>query len=526
MSYCIYLRKSRADLEAEARGEGETLARHKKILLELSKRLKINLTEIYHEIVSGETIASRPIMQQLLSEVEQGLWEGVLVIEIERLARGDTIDQGIVAQAFKFSKTKIITPVKTYDPNNEYDEEYFEFGLFMSRREYKTINRRLQNGRITSVKEGKYLGSKPPYGYNRKKLERQKGFTLEINQEQAEIVKLIFELYTKGESKSDGTSKRIGVSLIVRKLNELKTLPMNGDVWVPATIQSLLRNPVYVGKIRWNSRPSIKKMTNGQIRKERPRAKPEDWILVEGLHEPIIDHATWELAQMFLSENPTRPVPHNKKIENPLSGLIICGMCGRRMVRRPYGGRQAETLMCPITACKNVSSRLIDVETKLIQSLEIWLCNYKIVWENENIKQSKTQIDIKKNAIRKLDIELSNISKQMDNLHNLLEQGIYSIEKFLERSKILSDRAEEIQQNKNNFIEALEQNTKDEEIKKLIIPKIEKVLELYSASSSPAFKNELLSEVLEKVVYTKSKNGRWHNRPDDFELVLFPKYAK
>lgn len=153
--YCMYLRKSRADLEAETRGEGETLAKHERILLALARKLKINVTKIYKEIVSGETIAARPVMQQLLSDVEKGMWKGVLVVEVERLARGDTMDQGLVAQTFKYSDTKIITPIKTYDPNDEFDEEYFEFGLFMSRREYKTINRRLQRGRALSAKEGK-----------------------------------------------------------------------------------------------------------------------------------------------------------------------------------------------------------------------------------------------------------------------------------------------------------------------------------------------------------------------------------
>ena len=148
MQYCIYLRKSRSDTEAEERGEGETLVRHEKALCELAEKLQLNVTKIYREIVSGETIAARPVMQQLLSEVEQGIWDGVLVMEVERLARGDTIDQGLVAQTFKYSNTEIITPLKTFDPANEFDEEYFEFGLFMSRREYKTINRRLQRGRI------------------------------------------------------------------------------------------------------------------------------------------------------------------------------------------------------------------------------------------------------------------------------------------------------------------------------------------------------------------------------------------
>lgn len=161
--YALYLRKSRADYEAEARGEGETLARHEKMLIELARRYNFSIGKIYREIVSGESIEARPVVQELLKDVQSGRWKGVLVVEVERLARGDTMDQGRVAKSFKFSDTKIITPIKIYDPNNEFDEEYFEFGLFMSRREYKVINRRLQRGRLASVKEGKYVGSIPPY---------------------------------------------------------------------------------------------------------------------------------------------------------------------------------------------------------------------------------------------------------------------------------------------------------------------------------------------------------------------------
>lgn len=137
--YCIYLRKSRADMDAEAHGEGETLARHEKLLLEVAKRKELNITQIHREIVSGDTIVARPVMQHLLQEVRDGRWAGVLVVEVERLARGETIDQGIVAQTFTSTETKIITPIKDYDPTNEFDEEYFEFGLFMSRREYKSL---------------------------------------------------------------------------------------------------------------------------------------------------------------------------------------------------------------------------------------------------------------------------------------------------------------------------------------------------------------------------------------------------
>lgn len=205
MNYAIYLRKSRADLEYE--NEIDTLVKHEKTLLEFAEKRGFTISNIYREVVSGDTIASRPQMQQLLQDVERCAYDGVLVMEVERLARGDTIDQGIVAQAFKLSHTKIITPIKTYDPNNEYDEEYFEFGLFMSRREFKTIKRRLNAGRLRSVKDGNYIGSVAPYGYEKARIDKR--WTLTIKENEAEIVKMIFNWYTSGTSKHE----------IARKLN-------------------------------------------------------------------------------------------------------------------------------------------------------------------------------------------------------------------------------------------------------------------------------------------------------------------
>ena len=121
--FAIYLRKSRKDLENQ---DYDVLKRHRKILLDFakSKRITIHEEDIYEEVVSGETIQDRPIIQNLLKKIEAGYYKAVLVMEIERLARGNTIDQGIIAQAFQLTNTLIITPNKTYDSNNEYDNEF------------------------------------------------------------------------------------------------------------------------------------------------------------------------------------------------------------------------------------------------------------------------------------------------------------------------------------------------------------------------------------------------------------------
>ena len=183
-------------------------------LIELSKKQNLNIVKIYKEIVSGDSIAARPQMQALLEDVTVGKYAGVLVVEIERLARGDTIDQGIVAQAFRDSSTKIITPTKTYDPDNEFDEEYFEFALFMSRREYKTIKRRMQAGRLASVKEGNYISTTAPYGY-RKVNPEPKVHTLAIIPEEAEIIRLIYNMYLEGH----------GTKYIADELNKIGISP-------------------------------------------------------------------------------------------------------------------------------------------------------------------------------------------------------------------------------------------------------------------------------------------------------------
>ena len=512
--YCIYLRKSRADLEAEARGEGETLKRHEKILLELAKKMNISISKIYKEIESGETIAARPAMQELLSDIEKDMWEGVLVVEVERLARGDTIDQGIVAQAFKYTNTKIITPMKTYDPSNEFDEEYFEFGLFMSRREYKTINRRLQQGRIQSIKEGKYVGNVAPYGYKRKKLENQKGYTLEPLEEEAKIVKLIYKWYTG--------ANRIGVSIIANKLNEMKIPTRKGGDWTTSTIRGILSNPVYIGKIKWNSRPQKKKIIDGEIKKERPRANKEEWILVDGLHKPIIDEETYNLAQEYLDKNPSVPVPTRHKIKNPLAGLIECGMCGRNMNRRPYP-KSPSSLMCVGPTCPNVSSPLHLVEEKLLQILKDWLEAYKLEIKKQEKQENILEVNVVEKSIENIDNELETLNKQLNSLHDLLEQGIYNVDTFMERSKILNNKINAAKESKRELEKKLNNIATIEENKKTIIPKIEKVIDLYWKAKTPKEKNELLKEVIDKVVYTKKEGGRWSGKVDSFTLDLYPK---
>lgn len=509
--YSLYLRKSRADLEAEERGEGETLARHEKMLIELARRYGFSIGKIYREIVSGESIEARPVVQELLRDVETGRWKGVLVVEVERLARGDTMDQGRVAKSFKFSNTKIITPIKIYDPNNEFDEEYFEFGLFMSRREYKTINRRLQRGRISSVKEGKYVASVAPYGYDRVKLKNDKGFSLEMNDE-ASTVKKIFELFAYNE---------IAINEVVRQLNIGGYKPRKTEEWTISAVRDILSNPVYIGKIKWDSRKNVKEYKNGKIINTRPRNS--DYILCDGLHKPIIDVKTWDIVQEKRSKN-IPAVVHNNVVQNPLVGIVYCSKCGKVMQRRPYKAKGWEpTLICPNKNCDNVSSKLNIVEDKIISSLKEWLVDYRIDYDNyakeiENKKKKNYEESI---SNLKKELELQN--KKLANVYDFFEEGTYTREMFSERCRVISATITNLNSNIKEFEKQIELENKKDEGKKAIIPKVENVLDIYPKLRTAEEKNNLLKTVVKKVEYLKTEKAiRKDSDPTNFELDIYP----
>ena len=120
MNTCIYLRKSRKG-DDQNETPAETLRRHREQLLALAEKMELCVINIKEEIMSGDSIASRPAMQELLEEVEEGKYDAVLVMDIDRLGRGSMIDQGVISRTFRESETLVITPDKTYDLSDDLD---------------------------------------------------------------------------------------------------------------------------------------------------------------------------------------------------------------------------------------------------------------------------------------------------------------------------------------------------------------------------------------------------------------------
>lgn len=457
----LYLRKSREDEE----NREETLERHNTMLLDYCKRNSLIIVDTFKEIVSGESIANRPEMQKLLDNVANNMYDGVVCIELERLSRGNPVDQCEILDIFKSTNTKIYTLNKVYDlSKEEIDEEYFEFALFMSRREYKTIVRRLQRGKLQATKDGYYTGGMLPFGYTKERING--GWVLVPHPQEAQIVKHIFNMYING----------IGTWTIAKYLNEKGIKTRMNKTFMDYTILDMISNKNYIGMIK--------------------STKLNIWV--EGKHEGIINPILFERAQEIKSQSTRKK--REVKSRNPLATIAKCGLCGYTL-RRTTNKNSIEYMGCVRNACKNQSTKLTVLEDIIIDELSKQLKDFNYFVENYG--KDNTVIDNSKSELDLLTKELKKKNTMLEKACEMLEQGIYTIDLYKKRTSNLENEIEEIENRINQLNNPVE--TEDIKIKKAI-PILSEVVKNYH-NLDPKEKNILLKRIVKRIEYTKLDNN-------------------
>lgn len=487
MKVAIYIRKSREDRDDY---KEDTLLRHERLLKEYCDKydLRYNEDSIYREIVSGDSINNRPQMQQLLKDVESGLYDGVVVVELQRLSRGNGIDQEIIKETFRKSGTIIYTLNKAYDlsSGDELDEDMLELSLFLSRQELKAIKRRMIRGKKQAQKEGYYTGATIPFGYNKEK--QNKGFVLVPNEFEAPIVKMIFNKYAY---------EGVNISELVDYLNNNGIRTRKGKLWEPVLLRRLMKNKIYLG--------FINSTTNGVTTQ------------FKGKHQPLIDENTYNLVLDRFNNNAPK-VKASNTLKNPLATFLRCSQCGKVMNLRNRSNKPP-MLDCKNKHCNNLGAYFHFVEKKLIEELQEELKNFNYFLENTADETRK----IKEEKEREKAFIKSNIDKKNDMIRRcceMLEEGIYSKDRYLERVQAIEEDLKAL----NLKYEELDTLEFDEENRvKKAIPILEKVLKEYWNLDS-VDKNTLLKTIIDKVEYTKSKRKQIKDEFDNnFELKIFLK---
>lgn len=322
-----YLRKSRSDdplLSVE-----EVLEKHEAILDEWAEKYlgeKIPEENKFREVVSGETIADRPEVQNVLKMIESPKYKAILIVEVQRLSRGDLEDAGRLIKLLRYTNTLVITPPKTYDLRDEYDRDAFERELKRGN-EFLEYQKKIMNrGRLLSVSQGNFIGQRPPYGYDKVWVMegKRKCPTLAINEEKANVVRMIFDMYVNQD---------MGRPSICYRLDELGIEPPKGKHWSPAGLKDLMENVHYLGKVKWNWRKTVTIVEDGEIRKTSPKSKIGEYLIYEGKHPAIISEELFNAALEKQGRN-HRAKP-TTKIRNPFASVLYC-QCGKVMTLRTY----------------------------------------------------------------------------------------------------------------------------------------------------------------------------------------------
>lgn len=437
-----YGRKSRTDdplLTVE-----EVLEKHHNILNEYAEKYlggPIPEENRYMEVGSGESLKERPEITRLLKDIEDPEVQAILVVDVQRLSRGDLEDAGRLIRLLRYTNTYVITPMKTYDLRDEYDRDAFERELKRGN-DYLEYYKKIQaRGKLLSVKEGNFIGNIPPYGFDRDTIVDGKKtcHTLKENKEEADVVRMIFDWYCNDD---------IGANAICRRLEQLGIRTRSGSkIWKGTTIYNILSNEHYIGCVRWNWRKTERVIENQEIRKTRP--KPEEYLLFEGKHDGIVSREQFELAQRIRGTRPRTNT--DRSLKNPLSGLMFCTRCGSQITYNTYRNKGVDfsppRYHCTNQVhCKNGSVFVHEIIDHICGVLEDCIEDFEIRIDDnkdDSIKLHRALIKRLKDKIEQLERkELS----QWEALHDPDPEKRMPNEIFQKLNKKLLDEKEEVKQ--------------------------------------------------------------------------------
>ena len=488
----IYLRKSRADNPTES--VEEVLAKHESMLQEKALKefgRKIPEENIYREVVSGETIDDRPKMQEVLSKIENPNIRACMVVEPSRLSRGDLMDCGRVVNGFKYTNTHIITLQMTYDLSNKMHRKFFEQELMRGNDYLEYTKEILLRGRIASIQKGNYIGNIAPFGFN--KIKDDFGHTLEQN-ENADAVKLVFEMYVN----QDKTYLQIA-----RHLDSIGVKPMIGERWEKTSIRQMLKNPHYIGLVRFGFKKTEKFYENGEIIKKRNiKSDSEEVVVAKGRHKPIISEEMYNAAQEKINNNPR--TKWDAPLQNPLSGIIVCRECGYAMsYRKPNHAKARLECNRRIYGCKSSSVQFHNIIDSVAYALE-----HEQLPELEAKLKNKDGLsaNIQKKQLEKLNAELEEMMQQEDKQFELLEKGLYKEEVFIKRNEELHRKMDAL---KAKIYEVRNSIPKEVNYEDKIVKLKDAIAGLKDDTISAEAKNKLLKSIIERIEYEFiRKDGR------------------
>jgi hypothetical protein len=503
----IYLRKSRQDDPKET--VEEVLAKHETDLQEYAMRefgCRIPEENIYREVASAESIDGREEIKRVLTRIEDPVIKAVLVVDPQRLTRGDLGDCDRLIKAFHLSKTRVITLRMDYDLDNKMERKFFQDELLRGRDYYEYTREILFFGRVRAVKRGCFGGQWAPYGYE--KVKKGKDTTLEIIDDQAAVVQMIFQWYADDE---------LSPNDIARRLNEMSIPGPRGNAWVKESVRGMLDNMHYIGKVTFNEYKQTSLLENGEIVVKSKKQPAEEVIIAEGKHQPIISMDVWDRVHSRIANNPRMNIEHG--LRNPLAGLLRCSKCGKVMQIHPYQPLKSNRYECrsrPFCFKSAPEEEVNDALLYALENVELPALEARLNGDEGDARK------IQQKLLEKLEKEMQELRDREEEQYDLLESRVYDRQTFERRNAKLREQMEECQ---NAIYRTRATLPKNVDYGERIVALKTAISALRDPEMPIEGKNRLLKAIIKSIEYTsvppsKFKRGQNTQFPITLEIFL------
>ena len=456
----IYIRLSQEDKNKKYESDSESIINQKEILKDYCLKNGFNLIDEYVDDGYSGTNFDRPGFIRLIEDIKNKKINLVVVKDLSRLGRDHVMTGYYIETYFPENKIRFISIVENYDSmKNQASNDSSTFIIACNDYYSKQNSLKIRNVLDSKRRDGKFIGSKPCYGYMRDP--KDKGHLI-IDPNTAQYVKLIFEL----------RSNDIGISEIATRLTKLRaptpssyknkiisTITKEEYVWSIHSVKKILENRMYTGDMVQHTQTKISYKSKKKIKLDQSL-----WVIVENTHEPLVD------KEIFRIINKKRD-NHNRKVEvktkrpiRLLEGLIYCKECGNRLGVIYRKNHNYWTINCnryardPIREkCKTHFFPYDNFEEEVLEQLKILLSN---LFKELNVKELNAEIingtnlgtksfdEIKKSIekdILKLSSNIQTAYQDRIDGNITLESYKMIVSPYEQKKRILKDKLEEIE---------------------------------------------------------------------------------
>ena len=347
--------------------DGYSLEAQKERLMKFAEFQEMEVVREYCDAgKSGKSITGRPEFQRMLQDVSEER-DGVAFILVFKLSRFGR-NAADVLNSLQFIQdygVNLICVEDGIDSSKDSGKLTITVLSAVAEIERENILVQTMEGRKQKAREGKWNGGQAPFGYDLD----SKNSTLVVNEEEAEIVRIIYDKFVHTDMGADAICNYLNQRGYTKK----KVRGHELNYFARGLIMKILDNPVYTGKIAYGK--NVTEKVKG-TRDEYRRVKTDDYLLADGLHEAIVDEETWEAAREKRKRTGVRFVKtHSLEHEHILTGLIRCPLCGGGMsgtVQRRQNkktGEYKDTFYYRCHHRKKVDGKICDYKPMLNQKV-------------------------------------------------------------------------------------------------------------------------------------------------------------